>query len=313
MRRAGTSLAMRWVPLLLLLLLSGSLAADRPKAAEAQGERTPLADRDHGLLERELAALAPQRPGKTDLYVLGFAGDGEESVFRNEVVYLKSLFEKRFDARGRVVSLINHPDSLGKAPAPLATYDNLYDALAGIGRTMDRDQDVLLLYLTMHGTEDHELAVQLQPMLEDWLTPEDLRAALDDAGIRNRVIAISACYSGGFVPALRGPDTLVVTAARGDRASFGCGSESEATYFGRAWLVDGLNRTTNFVAAYDIATREIARREKLQEFEPSLPQLDVGARIGKRLRTWESELHAGKAVPYPYAAKPGKRDAEAAL
>jgi len=74
MRRAGTSLAMRWVPLLLLLLLSGSLAADRPKAAEAQGERTPLADRDHGLLERELAALAPQRPGKTDLYVLGFAG-----------------------------------------------------------------------------------------------------------------------------------------------------------------------------------------------------------------------------------------------
>lgn len=313
MMQPRPGLAMRLAPLLLLLLLSGSLAADRPKTPEMQPQPTALAERDQALLERELAALAPQRPGKADLYVLGFAGDGEESVFRNEVVYLKSLFEKRFGARGRTVALINHPDSLDKTPAPLATYDNLYDALAGIGKVMDREQDVLLLYLTMHGTEEHELAVQLPPLLEDWLTPEDLRTALDDAGIRNRVIAISACYSGGFVPALRGPDSLVVTAARGDRASFGCGSESEATYFGRAWLVDGLNRTTNFIAAYDIATREIARREKLQEFEPSLPQIDVGARIGKRLQAWESELHAGQAVPYPYAAKPAKRDAEAAL
>ncbi|HJR73891.1 MAG TPA: C13 family peptidase [Luteimonas sp.] len=300
-------------PLLLLLLLSGSLAADRPKAPETEREPAPLAERDQALLQRELAALAPQRPGKTDLYVLGFAGDGEESVFRNEVVYLKSLFERRFDARGRVVALINHPDSLGKTPSPLATYDNLYDALTGIGKVMDREQDVLLLYLTMHGTEEHELAVQLQPLLEDWLTPEDLRTALDDAGIRHRVIAISACYSGGFVPALRDSDSLIVTAARGDRASFGCGSESEATYFGRAWLVDGLNRTTNFVAAYDIATREISRREKEQDFEPSLPQIDVGARIGKRLQAWESQLHTGQPVPYPYAAKPGKRDAKAAL
>lgn len=300
---------MRLVPLLCLSLLSVSLAADRPKPAAP--ESAGSAADANALLERELAALAPQRPGTTDLYVLGFAGDGEENVFRNEVVYLKSLFERRFDARGHVVSLINHPDSLGKAPTPLATYDNLYDALERIGETMDREQDVLLLYLTMHGTEDHELAVQLQPMLEDWLTPEDLRTALDDAGIRNRVIAISACYSGGFVPALRGPDTLVVTAARGDRASFGCGTESEATYFGRAWLVDGLNRTTNFVAAYDIATREIARREKREGFEPSLPQIDVGARIGKRLQAWEKALHAGEPVPYPYAAN--ERDGDAAL
>lgn len=310
MTRRPPSLAMRLVPLLCLLLLSGSIAADRPKGGP-DGPPPSFAERDAALLGRELGALAPQRPGKTDLYVLGFAGDGEENVFRNEVVYLKSLFERRFDARGRVVTLVNHPDSLGKAPATLATYDNLYDALAAIGKTMDRDEDVLLLYLTMHGTEAHELAVQLQPVLEDWLTPEDLRAALDDAGIRNRVVAISACYSGGFVPALRGPDTLVVTAARGDRASFGCGSESEATYFGRAWLVDGLNRSTNFIAAYDIASREIARRERERDFEPSLPQIDVGARIGKRLQAWESGLHAGKPVPYPYVAKPGKRNAKA--
>lgn len=302
---------MRLAPLLMLLLLSTSLAADQPKSAPDPDPDRTLAERDRALLERDFAALSPQRPGKPDLYVLGFAGDGEENVFRNEVVFLKSLFERRFGAHGRVLALINHPDSLGKAPAALATYDNLYDALARIGKIMDRDQDLLLLYLTMHGTEDHELAVQLQPVLEDWLTPEDLRTALDDAGIRNRIVVISACYSGGFVPALRNPDTLVVTAARADRASFGCGTASEATYFGRAWLVDGLNRTTNFIAAYDIASGLIARRERREDFEPSLPQIDVGARIGKRLQAWKSTLQPGKPVPYPYAAKSSKRKAAA--
>lgn len=293
---------MRLAPLLCVLLLSTSLAADRRAPGSVLDRQAAPEARDYALLHRDLAALAPQRPGKPDLYVLGFAGDGEEDVFRNEVVYLKSLFERRFGAGGHVVTLVNHADSLGKAPAPLATYDNLYDALQRIGKAMDRDQDLLLLYLTMHGTEDHELAIQLQPTLQDWLTPEDLRTALDDAGIGNRIVVISACYSGGFVPALRSPDTLLVTAARADRASFGCGTESEATYFGRAWLVDGLNRTTNFIAAYDIASQLIARRERQEDFEPSLPQIDVGARIGKRLQAWESDLAPGKPVPYPYAA-----------
>src|SRR3546814_1766943 len=92
---------------------------------------------------------------------------------------------------------------------------------------MDRDEDLLLLYLTMHGTEDHELAVTFPPLLEEWITPPQLRAALDDAGIRNRVVVISACFSGGFIPDLRDARTLVITAARADRASFGCGSRSE--------------------------------------------------------------------------------------
>jgi hypothetical protein len=302
---------MRLLPPLCLLLLSTALAADQP----GTGTDTPqsLTERDNLLLDRDFAALAPQRPGKPDLYVLGFAGDGEENVFRNEVVYLKSLFERRFGAQGRVIMLINHPDSLGRAPQALASYDNLHDALARLGRLMDRDQDLLLLYLTMHGTEDHELAVQLQPVLEDWLTPEDVRTALDDAGIGNRVVVISACYSGGFVPALRNPDTLLVTAARADRASFGCGAESEATYFGRAWLIDGLNRTTNFITAYDIASKLIAQRERREDFEPSLPQIDIGARIGKRLQAWESGLAPGKPVPYPYAATGRKRDAASSL
>ena len=138
------------------------------------------------------------------------------------------------------------------------------------------------------------------PLLEEWITPPQLRAALDDAGIGNRVVVISACFSGGFIPELRDSRTLVVTAARADRASFGCGSESSATWFGRAWLVDGLNRGTSFIGAYDIATGEISRWEREDGEVASLPQIDVGDDIRGTLQDWQAQLEPGAEVPYPH-------------
>lgn len=289
MRRTGVAGVTAASLVLSLALLLPACAADQS-----------VAERDRALLAADLKALAPQQPGRTDLYVVGFAGDGSEDVFRNEIAYLDTLMSRRFDADGRVITLINHLDSLTTAPRPLATLDNLRAALAGLGTVIDRDEDIVLLYLAMHGTEDHELAVLLPPVLEQWITPQDLRDALDDAGIGNRVVVISACYSGGFIPALRSPGTMTITAARDDRPSFGCGAESQATYFGRAWLVHGLNHSTSFIGAYDIATGEIARREQRDGEEPSLPQLDVGAGIVPRLHAWQSKLQAGPPVPYPY-------------
>ncbi len=256
------------------VVLAMLLAAASPSSS-ADADAT-LAARDRKLLDAAFAAMPAQRPGRPDLYVIGFAGDGHEDVFRNEVLYLDTLMSARFGARGRVVTLVNHAGSPGETPRPLATLDNLRDALARMGHAMDRDEDLLLLFITTHGTADNELVMQLYPLIDAALTPEQLRDAFDDAGIRNRVLVVSACYSGGFLPALRGPDALVITAARHDRASFGCGSESVATYFGRAWMIEGLNRGTSFIAAYDHATREIARRERIDDYEPSLPQIAVG-------------------------------------
>lgn len=298
-RRSGVAAVLFGIAALLLL----------PACAEDES----VGARDRRLIAGDIAALAPQRPGQVDLYVVGFAGDSTENVFRNEVAYLDELMSRRFGAQDRVVTLVNHLDSLTTAPRPLATLQNLRIALAGVGEVMDRDEDVLLLYLTLHGTEDHELAVQLPPVLEQWITPRELRKALDDAGIRNRVVAISACYSGGFIPALREPRTLVVTAARADRASFGCGSESDATYFGRAWLVDGLNRSNSFAGAYDIARGEISRWEREDGETPSLPQIEVGDEIVHRLGLWRSQFVPGPVVPYPYDDNTAPADAGSRL
>lgn len=296
-------------------LLGGAACAPQgsPAGAVAEADQTAPPDPlDQLQLERSLVALRPQRPGVADLYVLAFAGDATDPVFRNEALYLQQLASRRLDAAGRVLALVNAEDNLGERRyAPLATYDNLYDGLARIGALMDRDEDVLLLFVTTHGTEDHALYVDAGPGGYDYLTPEDLRQALDDAGIIQRVIVLSACYSGGFIPRLRSPDTLLITAARADRPSFGCGNTSNATYFGQAWLVEAMNQTTDFAAAYRIARTRITERERGEGEQPSFPQISEGKRIAPVLARWHEGLASTPALPYPYAAVPNAAAREA--
>ena len=107
------------------------------------------------LLDEAVQALVPGRPGVPDLYVVGFGGDSTEDVFRNETRYLDALMTRRFGAEGHVITLVNHDDSLIRTPRPLATKANLRAALKGVAKVMDRDEDVLLLFMTMHGTPQH--------------------------------------------------------------------------------------------------------------------------------------------------------------
>jgi len=285
------------------LLAAGLLAWLWLSSAAAQvpaGDTDTIEARDRQLIDARLREMPAQRPGLPDLYALGFAGDGDENVFRNEVAYFEALATARYGADGRTLALINHPDSLEQAPRPLATLDNLRHALAGIARAMDPDEDLLLLYLTTHGSRQHELSIRLGDRFDVALKPAQLRAALDDAGIRHRLLIVSACFSGGFIPALATPDTLVIAAARRDRPSFGCGDSASATYFGRALLVEGLNRDGGLVEAFEYAKRQVARRETMEGHTPSEPQLWIGEDIRPRLQAWEDSLVRGPALAYPH-------------
>jgi len=292
-----------------------ALLAAMATAAATRMDESPeafFAQRDQRLVAAQLASLPRQQSGVVDLYAIGMAGDGSQDVFRNEADYFSTLMARRFHARG-VLTLVSHADSLGAKPRPLATYDNLYDAVAGVARRMNRREDILLLYLTMHGTAEHELALYFPPLVNDALVPDDLAHILDRAGIRNRVIVISACYSGGFIRRLQGDGTLLMTAARSDRPSFGCGDDDTATFFGRAWLAEGLNRSTDFVEAFRYAEGRIQVWERAQEFEPSHPQLSEGTRIKAKLAEWQAQLQPGAAVPYPWplddSGRPAKTEA----
>ena len=118
--------------------------------------------------------------------------------------------------------------------------------------------------------------------LED-LTAPALAQALDDAGIQWRVIVISACYAGGFVDALRNPHTIVITAAAKDRTSFGCGNDSDLTYFGEAFYRDALPDTASLRAAFDAAKAAIAARERREHVEASEPQAYFGGALEQKL------------------------------
>lgn len=253
------------------------------------------------LVQQRIDALREQTPGRIDLYTLAFAGDGSEAVFRNEVDYFDELMAKRFGADQRTLSLVNAADTIGSSP--LATLTNLRVALAGIGAKMDRTEDVLLLFLTSHGSEDHELYVGMDPLALDQITPQDLRAALDDAGIQWRVVVVSACYSGGFVDALRGPRTLVITSARSDRTSFGCGADSDITWFGKAFLTEALNQTTDLTQAFAVASRQVRVWELAQGQTPSVPQMAEGSEIGAHLQSWRAGLSPGPALAFHPAVK----------
>ena len=278
---------------------------EQPEAPLAENEEPEVVlGRQPRLVAAQLDRLAPQTPGVVDLYAVGFAGDGSEGVFRNEVEYLERLLPQRFGARDRVLPLINSPGTTDTVP--LASLTNLRAALAGIGARIDRDEDLVLLFLTSHGSAEHELYVDLEPLPLRQITPVDLRRALDDAGIRWRVVVVSACYSGGFIDELRTPETLVITAARTDRTSFGCGSDSDITYFGKAFLTEALNHTTDLREAYALAAQRIGEWERADKRTPSEPQLWAGERIDAKLAQWRAGLAPGAPVAFaPAVAKDG--------
>jgi hypothetical protein len=232
------------------------------------------------LLDQSLARVERQRPGVVDLYFVGVAGYAAEDVFMKEVNLLDALFRQRFDAQGRSIKLVNNPQTVAQVPVASATA--LARTLEHLGRVMDRDEDVLFLYLTSHGSEEHRLSMEFWPLQLNDFDPQTLRQMLDRAGIRWRVVAISACYSGGFIEALRDERTLVITAAEASRQSFGCGTESDLTYFGRAYD-EALRATYSFTQAFERARAQIAEREKAEALLPSNPQIYAGSLVGRKL------------------------------
>ncbi len=313
--RSAPSIVTRPAPATTVPMASVSDAADVPVAdGGANGDDWPdLSPTPEQVLYAQprmmrdaLAELTPRIAGKPNLYVLVFAGDGGEDVFRNEAEYAVPLFAKRFGATAHTLVLENNPATL--TTRPLASWSNLEASLAGLEKAMQPDQDILLLYITSHGGEDHTLLVDMDPLPLDQLGADDLAGILAAHRFKWKVVVVNACYSGGFVPPLHGPDTLVLTAARADRSSFGCGSDSDITYFGKAWLVDALNRTPDFIDAFKQASGEISQWEMQDKLTPSEPQIDIGKGIAAQLALWRHGITIGPAVPFtpatPATARP---------
>ena len=265
------------IPRAELWVAPSQAAAHSPLSTEAafhaQGE----------LIERQLAAVEAGKPGTPELFFLGFAPDGSQDVFLREMRSVKSIVEREFNAAPRSVALVSNSATLEQYP--IATATNLRRALARFGAQMNHEEDVLLLYVTAHGDQGFGLSANAPPLDLAPLNPTVLARALNDAGIRWRVLVISACYSGGFIEPLKDDNTLVITSAAADRQSFGCETGNEWTYFGEAYFNLALPKTKSFTEAFALASDAVAKRETSEKLiPPSNPQMFVGRAIAEKLR-----------------------------
>jgi Peptidase C13 family len=139
----------------------------------------------------------------------------------------QSLREAGFAARNlRQFSV--RPDRYPESNPGKSDLRGIFDSMTDL---TGRATGGCLIYFTSHG------APQGMVIDQTILGPPALAAMLDrTCGQRPTVVVISACFSGVFMPYLAQPNRMVLTAARPDRTSFGCGEADKYPYFDDCFL-----------------------------------------------------------------------------
>jgi len=253
--------------------------------SDDSSEAEPLLYDQPARIAAAVERVIPEEHGTPGVYFLGFAGDGDQTIFKREALFAQSVFTDHFGSGDRSVELIN--DVEDRDSYPLATVSGLQQTLKLLASRMDVDQDVLVLTLTSHGSREGIAVVNGSlPLLQ--LGPADLRQALDESGIKWRVLVVSACYSGVFLDPLKTDTTLIVTASDAEHTSFGCEDDRDLTYFGEAFLRDSVPNTASLEEAFKKAADLIRRREGAEHLEHSNPQFYVGPAIRQKLAGLEA-------------------------
>ncbi len=118
---------------------------------------------------------------------------------------------------------------------------------------------------------------------------------LADSGAKWKIIVLSACYSGGFIEALRDENSLINSASDVIRASFGCQATSEFTWFSRAFFDQALREEArsgrySFLAVFEQAKQRVVDQEKAAGFEPSNLQMHIGTAMRDKRKVLEARL-----------------------
>ncbi len=176
-----------------------------------------------------------------------------------------------FDA-GNMAQLTMRP-GVDDSDAMPATMDNIRSELRRINRTADEG---CLVYFTSHGSPDG-----LSLGATGLITPDDINNLLErHCGASPTVLIVSACYSGVFARGdMAQENRFIITAARSDRTSFGCGESNQYPFFD-ACLIE------NFPQAEDWLDLARSAQGCVQSLEsnlnlnpPSAPQIYMGPAV----------------------------------
>jgi hypothetical protein len=148
-----------------------------------------------------------------------------------------------------------------------------------------RAKDGCLIYFTSHGVPEGIIVGDAV------LRPNQMRDILNNAcGSRPAVIVMSACFSGAFVAPLQADSRIIMTAARPDRTSFGCGEMDEHTFFDDCFL-RAMPMASDFPGLGGLVQQCVAEREvQMKATPPSEPQVNVGPGVVFTLRWRDAPL-----------------------
>ena len=122
---------------------------------------------------------AVQRRGVVEGYVVVAALEGDP-VFNREAREAGRVLARRFDAKGRTLVLAS--DEGSDTANGAATPDGLAHVLGSVAAVMNRDEDVLILYTTSHGSPHAGLNYRDPARGIAVISPSQLAAMLDQAG-----------------------------------------------------------------------------------------------------------------------------------
>lgn len=174
-------------------------------------------------------------------------------------------------APDRLRQLSVRPDAeAGGAPPLQATPKSIYQTL----KSASAGAPGCFVYFTSHG------APQGVVIDDEILPPSLLGLMLDNTcGAKPTVVVISACFSGVFVPALAKPNRMILTAARPDRTSFGCGESNRYPFFDECFL-GAIDDSGDFNGLAAQVRRCVADKERAEGLTPpSEPQLWIGPQL----------------------------------
>jgi hypothetical protein len=227
---------------------------------------------------------APARASGTIVVLV--AGDGSLPVFDNAVLGLRARLLARGDPAGEIVSLSATHAKLRRHTAGVATLGRVLDSIAAMRPAPGQS---CFVYATSHGGKDAGLWLSAS---RDFLTPQALdRALLAGCADAPTTVVVSACFSGAFaLPPMTRPNRIVLTAARPDRTSFGCGAGRTYTVYDKCALA-AFDQGGTWKAAYDSIKSCVAAEEEREQATPSEPQAWFGAQVADMALPVTPHLH----------------------